>query len=280
MAGRAQPRAALDVDGLANQSRGARATFVDLDERALRLVVEHRPVRQLRQRAELEDQRPHFRRVRRGVIRLSRSQIHVHVRHAGRRIERRQQPAAQIRRHREQPRILRDLVRGKQSAQDANRDLEGLDGDVLVERQVADDEVASLVSFVGQAQDVHRVEGVDWRHQQRLGAVPVVRHVADRIQLVVSPRRTLVAIPRVKELAPHPQRERLAVEWRRGRRRPRRYRRKGGHNGHGRQPRSHIRYSASGSGRIWNFTSLLVVLLLPSMWNGARVEITVPRPFA
>ena len=32
---------------------------------------------------------------------------------------------------------------------------------------------------------------------------------------------------------------------------------------------------ASGSGRIWNFTSLAVVPLPPSMWNGARVEIGV-----
>src|SRR5581483_3891274 len=31
--------------------------------------------------------------------------------------------------------------------------------------------------------------------------------------------------------------------------------------------------SASGSGRIWNLTSLLVVPLPPSMWKGARVEI-------
>ena len=33
--------------------------------------------------------------------------------------------------------------------------------------------------------------------------------------------------------------------------------------------------SASGFGRIWNFTSLLVVPLPPSIWNGARVEIGV-----
>ena len=31
-------------------------------------------------------------------------------------------------------------------------------------------------------------------------------------------------------------------------------------------------YLASGFGRIWNFTSLLVVPLPPSTWNGARVE--------
>ena len=40
-------------------------------------------------------------------------------------------------------------------------------------------------------------------------------------------------------------------------------------------------YFASGSGRSWNFTTLLVVPLPPSMWNGARV-LTVaqsPRPF-
>jgi hypothetical protein len=33
--------------------------------------------------------------------------------------------------------------------------------------------------------------------------------------------------------------------------------------------------SASGFGRIWNFTSLLVVPLPPSIWKGARVEIGV-----
>ena len=40
-------------------------------------------------------------------------------------------------------------------------------------------------------------------------------------------------------------------------------------------------YFASGSGRSWNFTTLLVVPLPPSMWNGARV-LTVdhsPLPF-
>ncbi len=34
-------------------------------------------------------------------------------------------------------------------------------------------------------------------------------------------------------------------------------------------------YLDSGSGRTWNFTSLGVFPLPPSMWNGARVEIGV-----
>jgi hypothetical protein len=34
-------------------------------------------------------------------------------------------------------------------------------------------------------------------------------------------------------------------------------------------------YFDNGPGRIWNFTSLGVVPLPPSMWNGARVEIGV-----
>jgi len=40
-------------------------------------------------------------------------------------------------------------------------------------------------------------------------------------------------------------------------------------------------YFASGSGRSWNFTTLLVVPLPPSMWNGARVLTVdqIPRPF-
>ena len=42
-----------------------------------------------------------------------------------------------------------------------------------------------------------------------------------------------------------------------------------------RTPPSHslaaIAYSASGSGRIWNFTTLLIVPLPVSLWNGARV---------
>jgi hypothetical protein len=40
-------------------------------------------------------------------------------------------------------------------------------------------------------------------------------------------------------------------------------------------------YFASGSGRIWNFITLLVVPLPVSMWNGVLVEIVVqmPRPF-
>src|SRR5882672_5427017 len=37
----------------------------------------------------------------------------------------------------------------------------------------------------------------------------------------------------------------------------------------------------NGSGRTWNLTSLLVVPLPPSMWNGARVEmlVQIPLPF-
>ena len=44
------------------------------------------------------------------------------------------------------------------------------------------------------------------------------------------------------------------------------------------QPRD---YFASGSGRIWNFITLLVVPLPVSMWNGVLVDIVVqtPRPF-
>ena len=40
-------------------------------------------------------------------------------------------------------------------------------------------------------------------------------------------------------------------------------------------------YFASGSGRIWNFITLLVVPLPVSMWNGVLVDIVVqtPRPF-
>src|SRR5688572_26668680 len=40
-------------------------------------------------------------------------------------------------------------------------------------------------------------------------------------------------------------------------------------------------YLASGSGRTWNFITLLVVPLPVSMWNGALVETVVqmPRPF-
>ena len=47
------------------------------------------------------------------------------------------------------------------------------------------------------------------------------------------------------------------------------------------RPRSADDHFASGSGRIWNRTTLLVVPFPPSMWNGARV-LTVdhkPRPF-
>src|SRR4029453_12369595 len=38
---------------------------------------------------------------------------------------------------------------------------------------------------------------------------------------------------------------------------------------------------ANGSGRSWNFITLLVVPFPPSMWNGARVLMVVhkPRPF-
>src|SRR6185369_1294697 len=43
--------------------------------------------------------------------------------------------------------------------------------------------------------------------------------------------------------------------------------------------RHSVGYFASGSGRTWNFTSLLVVPRPPSMWNGARVEMLVKIPF-
>ena len=118
-------------------------------------------------------------------------QVHVHVRHARRRVEGRQQTATKVVGLREQARVLRQLMRREQAAEDADRDLEVLDRDVAIEIERSSRNVAGLPGLVVEAHDDHGVERVDRRHVDRRVVVPVARRVADGIEIVVSPRALL-----------------------------------------------------------------------------------------
>src|SRR5205823_6314472 len=87
-----------------------------------------------------------------------------------------------------------------------NRNLEILNRDIFIERQILDDVFASRVRFVIQTHQDHRVERVDRRHQKRLG-IPIVISLAEWLQVVVAPRVLLVTSPRVQKFRTNLSRE-------------------------------------------------------------------------
>ena len=95
-------------------------------------------------------------------------------------------------------------MRGEQSAQKPDRDLEVLDVDVFVEREVRGDVPPGVVGFLLETEQDEAVERIDRRHQKRL-PVPVFRRLGERLQVVVSPGVFFVAVPGVQKLAPHPR---------------------------------------------------------------------------
>ena len=99
-------------------------------------------------------------------------QVHVHERHAGRRVEGRQQAAAEVVRETQQRRVAGELVGGEEAAEQPDGDLEALDLEVAVEREALDDQTPRLVGLLRQAHEDQGVERVDRRHQQGL-RVPV-----------------------------------------------------------------------------------------------------------
>ena len=135
----AEPFARLDVDLFADEPE-RRAARVEARQGLLRLVVEHRLSGQLRERAELQQQRADLRRVRPRAGRLPGLQIDVHVGHPGGRRKRRQEPGAQVFRQQQEARIAGRLVGGEQASEDADRDLEVLHRDVLVEGELLEDQ--------------------------------------------------------------------------------------------------------------------------------------------
>ena len=144
----------------------------------LRLVVEHGLSGQLRERAEFQQQRADLRRVRPRSGGLPGLEVHVHVGHPGGRRERRQEAGAQVFREREQARIAGRLVGGEQASEDADRDLEVLHRDVLVEGELLEDQRLRAGRLVVEAHQEQRVQGVDGRHEEGL-RVPVVRGAGD-----------------------------------------------------------------------------------------------------
>ena len=120
MAVRVSPRAGLDVDVRADEAeRGA--PLVDLDERALGLLVEDGPPREFGERAELYEQRAGLGRVRLRAAHLSRLEVDEPVRDARGRVEDGQQPVPQILRQIQEPLVARELVGGEQAAEESDR---------------------------------------------------------------------------------------------------------------------------------------------------------------
>ena len=95
MTRRIDPLAGLDVDLFANQS-DLRSPAVELHDCILRFDEVDRFVRQLGERAEFEEQRADLRRIRERAARFAAAQIHVHVRHPGRRVEDRKEARAEV----------------------------------------------------------------------------------------------------------------------------------------------------------------------------------------
>jgi hypothetical protein len=217
VARRARPLPGCNVDLFADETR-LRPALEELDQGLLRLVVESFPLRQMRERAELEHQRADLGGVRLHSARLTRLQVHVHVGHPGRRVKDRQEPVAEVLGQGEQAPVPRHLVGREKSPEDADGELEILDLNVLVERQVPQEEGLRLLRLVRQAHDEHGVEGVDRRHEERRG-MPVLGRPADWLQLVMPPGIALVRLPAMEKLRANLCGERGPVERRRRRRR-------------------------------------------------------------
>ena len=92
------------------------------------------------------------------------------------------------------------MVAGEESAEETNRDLEILDVDVVVERELAFYQGTSAIRFGIEMHENQRIERVDRSHEKGL-AIPIVRCATERLERVVSPGVMLVIVPRVKALA-------------------------------------------------------------------------------
>jgi len=166
-----EPLAAFSMDPLPDETDG-RSAIVDLGQRAFRSVVEGRGIRQLAERAEFEEKRAGLRRIGLGTADLARPEVHIAVRDAGRRIERWEQPCAEILGKGQKTRFASELVGGEKSAKEADRNLEVADEDILLERGRVEDQTHRLVGLPVQPHEDHRVEGIHGRHQEGR-AVPV-----------------------------------------------------------------------------------------------------------
>src|ERR1041385_908931 len=114
------PLSRLDIDPGADQTdRGA--TIVNLNQRALGLVVEDLSMSKARERAELNQQRSCFRGVRDVAAYLARFQIYVAVRNAGWRFENGQQTITQIFGELQKSPVAGHLITRKQSAEQPDR---------------------------------------------------------------------------------------------------------------------------------------------------------------
>src|SRR4051812_6714975 len=102
------------------------------------------------------------------------------VRHPRWRIKRRKEPASQIVRHLKQLFITSDLIGAQQAAKLPNGDLKYLYRDILVEREVLLDEIAGLIRFFFEAEQIQRVKRVDRCHVDRR-PIPVAARLAQRL---------------------------------------------------------------------------------------------------
>ena len=198
----ARPLPRLHVDLLAHES-DLRTPGVESDERPLGLVVEHGLVRELRERAEFQEKSPDLRGIRARALRLPGLQVHVHVGHSRRRVEYGKQPRPEVAREAEQSLVARHLVPGEQTPENTDRDLEVLHRDVLVEREVLDDERSCPRGLVREAHQDHRVERVDGSHEERRAGVPVAHRPADGPPLVVAPGVFVIRAPGEEKFFPH-----------------------------------------------------------------------------
>jgi hypothetical protein len=195
------PLAGLNVDPRPDQPDG-RTSLIDLNQRAFGFLIEHGPPSELTQRAKLDQQGSGFRGIGFCIAHFAGPEVHESVRQTGGRIENRQQPVSQILSQRKQTFIAGELITRKQPAQQPDGNLEILNVDVLVEREILRNVFPSLRSLIFQSHQNHRVERVDWRHQKRL-RIPIVIALAKGLQVIVSPGVFLVATPGVQKFRPH-----------------------------------------------------------------------------
>ena len=96
--------------------------------------------------------------------------------------------------------VAGELIAGEKSAEEADRDLEVLNIDVAVERELALYQSARAIGFGIKVHENQGVERVDRRHEKGL-TIPIVRRATERLERVVSPGATLVIVPSVKAFA-------------------------------------------------------------------------------
>src|SRR5882724_13490513 len=107
------PFSRLDIDPRSDQTNG-RAAIVNLNQSALGLLVEDRPVRKFAERAKLNQQSPRLRRIGYVAAHFAGLEIDVAIRQAGWRSKDRQQAVAQILRQIQKTLVARHLVTRKQ----------------------------------------------------------------------------------------------------------------------------------------------------------------------